>query len=52
MRGVWVYRGKATGAFAEAGVVDKTHVVGDTAPLQAACAAVQIIQQFVRMLRW
>ncbi len=34
------YGGKATGAFAETGVVDEAGVVGNTMPLEIAYAAV------------
>ncbi len=46
------YRGKATRAFTEAGVVDEAGVVGDATPLEVAHAVVLIVKQFLRMLRW
>ncbi len=46
------YRGKATRAFVEAGVVNETGIVRDTMPLKVACAAVLIIEQFLCVLRW
>ena len=45
------YRGKATRALAEARVVNETGVVRDTMPLEAACAAVLVLEQFLHMLR-
>jgi len=44
-------RGKATRAFAETRVVDEAGIVGDATPFEVACAAVLIVEQFLRMLR-
>jgi len=50
---VWgFYRGKAAGAFAEAGVVDEASIMGDALPLEVTRAAVLVVKQFLRMLRW
>ncbi len=46
-----LYRGKATGAFTEAGVMDEAGIVRDTTPLEIARAAVRGVEQFIRMLR-
>ena len=46
------YRGKATGAFAEAGVVDEACVMWDATPLKVAHAVVLVEEQFSHMLRW
>ncbi len=47
-----LYRGKATRAFTETRVMDEAGVVGDAMPLEVTCAAVLIVEQFLRMLRW
>jgi len=49
MRGL--YRGKATRAFTETGVVDEAGIMGDTMPLKVAHAVVLIVEQFLCMLR-
>jgi len=46
------YRGKATGAFVEAGVMNETGIVRGTMPLEVAHAAVLIVEQFLCVLRW
>jgi len=44
--GRWgLHRGKAARAFAETGVVNETHVMGDTTPLGAARATVCVLGQ-------
>ena len=46
------YRGKATGAFAEAGVVDEACIMQDTTPLKVTRAVVLVEEQFSYVLRW
>jgi len=43
--------GKATRAFAEAGVMNETGVVGDTTPLKIALTAILTKQQFIHLPR-
>ncbi len=49
MRGF--YRGKATGAFAEAGVVNEAGVVRNTTSLEVTLIATLQCEQFIRLLR-
>jgi len=49
MRGF--YRGKATRAFAEAGVVNETGIVQNTMPLEIALIVILHKEQFICLLR-
>jgi len=49
MRGF--YRGKATRAFAEAGVMNETGVVWNTTPLKITLTAILCKEQVIHLLR-